>query len=284
MQHKIILITGGNDGIGKWTAIGLAKMGATVLIACRNPEKAEKALLEIRAQSGNPNVQALPLDLASFDSIRQCAAHFQAQYAKLDVLINNAGLYTSTLQRTREGYELQFGVNHLGHFLLTQLLLSQLQASDNPRVVNVSSVGHYQGKIDFDNLRGELPRYSGWAAYTRSKLANVLFTRELARRYPNMISNCLHPGGVRTNIATKDANLLVKTVWNLFKPRMVSQEEGAKTSIYLATSPEVANVTGKYFDEKQNIRNPSKLAQDDALAKKLWEYSAAAIELPFAKL
>lgn len=278
MQGKTILITGGNDGIGKATAIGLAKMGAKVVIACRNLEKAEQALLEIQKESRNPNIHALPLDLASFDSIRQCAQQFQEKHANLDVLINNAGLYTSTLQLSKQGYELQFAVNHLGHFLLTHLLLPQLQIADHPRVVNVSSVGHYQGKLDFDNLRGENPKYFGWTAYTRSKLANVLFTREFAQRYPHIICNALHPGGVRTSIANKDANWLASTVWNLFKFRMVSTEQGAQTSLYLASSPETKDLTGKYFDEQQRLQTPSKLALDDALAKQLWAYSETAIQ------
>lgn len=278
MNGKIVLLTGGNDGIGKATAIGLARMGATVVIACRNMEKAEKALLEIQKESGNSNIHTLPLDLASFDSIRQCAQLFQAKYNKLDVLINNAGLFTSKLQLTKEGYELQFGVNHLGHFLLTQLIFPQLQAAESPRVVNVSSVGHYQGKLNFNNLRGENPKYFGWNAYTRSKLANVLFTREFARRYPNITCNALHPGGVRTRIATKDASWLVRTVWNALTYRMVSEEQGAQTSIYLASSPQVATVTGTYFNEIQQMKAPSALAQDDVLAKKLWEYSEVAIQ------
>ncbi len=272
------MITGGNDGIGKATAMGLANLGATVVLACRNAQKAEEAVRDIQKESGNTQVEALSLDLASFDSIRQCAARFQARYATLDVLINNAGVFTSTLQLTEEGYELQFGVNHLGHFLLTHLLLPQLQTAPAPRVINVSSVGHYQGKLDFNYLRGESPKYFGWNAYTRSKLANVLFTRAFAQRYPHILCNALHPGGVRTNIATKDSSWLVSFVWKTLGLRMVSTEQGAQSSIYLASSPDVAQVTGKYFDEKQNIRTPAALAQDDELAEKLWTYSEAAIQ------
>lgn len=278
MKRKIVLITGGNDGIGKETAIGLAKMGAEVIIACRNIKKAEQALLNIREVSNNPNVYALPLDLASFDSIRECVKLFQSKYNKLDVLINNAGLFTSTLQYTKEGYELTFGVNHLGHFLLTHLLLPLLQATPGARVVNVSSVGHYQGKLDFDNLRGESSNFFGFTAYSRSKLANVLFTRAFAKRYPSITCNALHPGGVRTRIANKDANWLASTFWSLLKFRMVSPEQGAQTSIYVATAPEIANITGQYFDEHQKIQTPSTLAQDQNLAEKLWEYSEAAIQ------
>ncbi len=275
MQGKTVLITGGNDGIGKYTAIGLAKQGATVIIAARNMEKAGAAVTEIKQASHNDQISAIPLNLASFDSIRQGAAQFQAEHPLLDVLINNAGIFTSTLQYTEEGFELQFGVNHLGHFLLTQLLLPQLMAAPAPRVINVASTGHYSGTMDFENLRGERGAavYNGLVAYAQSKLANVLFTRELARRYPAIVSHALHPGVVRTNIATKGGNWLIAMAWTMGKLFMISPERGARTSIYLASDPAVGAITGKYFDERQRIQTPSRLAQDDALAQKLWEVS-----------
>lgn len=275
MQDKIILITGGNDGIGKATAIGLARMGARVVIACRNMEKASQALIDIKKESNNDQVEALHLDLASFDSIKNCVENFNNRYNKLDVLINNAAHYTSYLQKTAEGFEMQFGVNHLGHFLLTNLLLPSLQAAEKPRIVNVSSNGHYSGKIDFNNLRGEksIKKYYGFEAYAQSKLANVLFTREFTRRYPDMICNSLHPGGVATNIATKNAVGLTSNVWRLVKPFLMSAEKGAQTSIYLATSSKVNGMNGQFFDEKQKIRKPSRLARNDELAKKLWDIS-----------
>ncbi|MDX1939247.1 MAG: SDR family oxidoreductase [Saprospiraceae bacterium] len=275
MQDKIILITGGNDGIGKATAIGLARMGARVVIACRNMEKATKALVDIKKESNNDQVEVLHLDLASFDSIKNCVENFNTRYNKLDVLINNAAHYTSYLQKTEEGFEMQFGVNHLGHFLLTYLLLPSLQAAERPRIVNVASNGHYGGKIDFNNLRGEkfVKKYYGFEAYAQSKLANVLFTKEFSRRYPDMICNCLHPGGVSTNIATKNANTLATAIWNLAKPFLMSPEQGAQTSIYLASSPKVNEINGQFFDEKQKIRKPSRLARNNELAKKLWDIS-----------
>lgn len=284
MQGKTVLITGGNDGIGKWTAIGLAKMGAEVVIACRNRSKAEKAVVEIRNKSGNPNIKAFPCDLSSFESVRQLANQFQSVYDQLDVLINNAGLFTSQLEYSREGFELQFGVNHLGHFLLTQLLLPQLQNATKARLVNVASHGHYYGAIDFDNLRGEkgAAQYNGWSAYAQSKLANVLFTREFARRFPTITANVLHPGAIRTNIGVKHANWYTSLFWNALKILMRSQSQGAQTSIYLASSPEVANLTGLYFDDDQKQKYPSRVAQDDALAQKLWEVSAQLIQ-PFYK-
>lgn len=275
MKDKIVLLTGGNDGIGKQTAIGLAKKGATIIIACRKMEKAEQAVETIIKASENDRVAAIPLDLASFDSIRRCAERFQSEYDRLDVLVNNAGLFTSNLQKTAEGFEMQFGVNHLGHFLLTKLLLPQLLAAPAPRVLHVSSRGHFGGSIDWGNLRGERGQeaYQGLAAYAQSKLANVLFARELARRYPQISSNALHPGVVRTSIANKGGNFWISLGWTIGKLFMISEEKGAQTSIYLASSPEVADVSGQYFDENQAQRFPSRKAQDDALAARLWELS-----------
>ena len=170
---------------------------------------------------------------------------------------------------------MQFGVNHLGHFLLTKLLLPQLLAAPAPRVLHVSSRGHFGGSIDWGNLRGERGQeaYQGLAAYAQSKLANVLFARELARRYPQISSNALHPGVVRTSIANKGGNFWISLGWTIGKLFMISEEKGAQTSIYLASSPEVADVSGQYFDENQAQRFPSRKAQDDSLAARLWELS-----------
>lgn len=279
MSHPTTLITGGNDGIGRNTALALARRGAHLLLACRNPERGEAAAANIRQQTGNERIQVIPCDLADFGSIRQAAAAVQGGVDHLDVLINNAGVFTTDLQKTTEGFELQFGVNHLGHFLLTHLLLDLLQSAPAPRIVNVSSAAHYGGDIDFGNLRGErgAAAYSGWPAYQQSKLANVLFTRELARRYPGIHSNCLHPGMVRTRFANKDARWYVNLGWTLLKPFMRSVGQGAQTSVYLATSPEVAGISGAYFDQHQNQRRPSSRARDEGLAKKLWEMSEEAV-------
>ncbi len=273
MQH--ILITGGNAGIGKETAIALAKEGNSIVIACRNETKAQQAVTEIKSASKQENIHYLPLDLASFDSIKNCADAYRKQFGQLDILINNAGLITNNLQFTKEGFELQIGVNHLGHFLLTKSLIDLLEKAKTPRIVNVSSKAHYRAKVNFKTFKGEVgaERYNGMAAYGQSKLANILFTKELAKRYPQICSHCLHPGVVSTDIAEKNGNKkLWAIMWKVFSPFMLSATKGAKTSIYLATSKEVLKTNGLYFD-KQKAVEPSALAKDAALAKQLWEVS-----------
>lgn len=276
VQH--ILITGGNAGIGKATAIGLAQKGAKVVIACRNEAKAKQAVLDIKKAAKSEIVDYLICDLSSFDSIKSCAENYLNTFGQIDVLVNNAGLFTNTLQLTKEGFELQFGVNHLGHFLLTHLLLDALQKSPAPRIVNVSSGAHYNGKINTQFFRGEIgeEKYKGMPAYQQSKLANVLFTKELARRYPNICSHALHPGVVSTEIAQKETNWFFSTIWRVFRPIMLSAEKGAKTSIYVASSPDVLKVNGRYFD-KCKEKEPAPLSKDEALAKELWEVSEAMI-------
>jgi len=279
MQH--ILITGGNAGIGKATAEALAALGNTVIIACRKISQGDLVAKEITKTTANSEVFSIQCDLSSFDSIRACSETFKDQFGKLDILINNAGTITDTLQFTQDGFELQFGVNHLGHFLLTNELLPLLHTSQDPRIINVSSNAHYKGKINLNTFRGEIghKKYKGMAAYSQSKLANVLFTKELARRYPSICSHSLHPGVVRTNIASKnDNNVIWKFIWNMFKPIMLSKENGAKTSVYLATSQEAIKSNGKYF-HKQKETKPSALADDINLAKELWEISNKLVSL-----
>lgn len=275
MQDKTVLITGGNAGIGKATVRKLANRGAEVVMACRDMEKAEAAAEEIIKHSGNGQVSVIHCDLSSFDSIRKAVGEFTAGHQQLDVLINNAGVVTSDLHRTEEGFELQFGVNHLGHFLLTKLLLNHLKKAAKPRVVTVASHSHYRGEIDFNNLRGQKGNasYHGMEAYGQSKLANVLFARELARRHPWLDSNSLHPGVVRTSLGNKATNWYYSLFWTLYKPFMINNEKGADTSFYLAASPEVEGVSGQYFDDKQRRKHPSRLAQDPELARRLWEVS-----------
>lgn len=279
MQH--ILITGGNAGIGKATAMALAKRDAKIIIASRNIEKARAAVKEIKSASNNNEIYSVQCDLASLDSIKRCVEEYKDQFGQLDVLINNAGLVTDKLQFTKDGFELQIGVNHLGHFLLTNGLINLLLKSNEPRIINLSSKAHYKGKINFDTFKGEIgvDNYNGLMAYRQSKLANVLFTTELARRYPAIHSHSLHPGVVGTAIAEKNDNgRLWKVVWKLLASLMLSAEQGALTSIYLASSDEALKSNGKYFTKRKEVA-PAKIANDEILAKKLWAVSAELVGL-----
>ncbi len=275
-QRKTILITGATDGIGQYTAEVLVSMGHEVVIAARNADKLEKTVEAFRRQIPDANVEGILLDLADLEKVRQAAEAYRSRFGRLDVLINNAGLITSTLQKTAQGYEMQFGVNHLGHFLLTLSLMDLLEAAAEPRVVHVSSHAHYGGKLDFDNLRGEKPGYNGFAAYAQSKLANVLFSNELARRHPRVSSNALHPGPIRTRFGNKPGGLF-NLVWAMLSPFLWSVEQGAQTSIRLATDPALKGVTGQYFDPRKGPRYPSRTAQDAQLAQNLWAWSLEAV-------
>jgi len=273
MQH--ILITGGNAGIGKATAIALAKEKHTIILACRNESKAQQAVADIKSTTKNEAIHYLTCDLASLESVKNCAAAYRKQFGQLDILINNAGLVTDKLQFTTDGFELQIGVNHLSHFLLTTQLIDLLEKSSEPRIVNVSSKAHYKGKINFNSFKGELgaDKYKGMSAYAQSKLANVLFTKELAKRYPKICSHSLHPGVVGTKIANKNNNKKSWSIlWSLFSPFMLNASKGAKTSVFLATSSAALKTNGKYFDKQKEVE-PSDLAKDKALAEQLWEQS-----------
>jgi len=281
MQDKTILITGGNDGIGRATAQALAQKGATVILACRNQGKGQAAREAMQKETGNDRIDLIPLDLSDFSKIKTAADVFRKRYDKLDVLINNAAAFTSTLQKTAQGFEMQFGVNHLGHFLFTNLLLEPLKAAATPRVLTVSSSAHYNGKIDFGNLRGEKGNYSGWPAYSQSKLANLIFAREFAKQHPDIVSNALHPGVVATRFGNKDTNWFISLAWNIMKLGMVSPEKGAKTSVYLASAPEAGEFTGQYFNDKQQKKRGNPLSRDEELARKLWDYSLEQTERYF---
>ncbi len=273
MQGKICLVTGANAGIGKATALRLAQMNATVVMVCRNQSKGEAARAEIIAASGNESVNLLIADLSVQQSIRQLAQGFNEKYECLDVLINNAGGVFSSRMLTKDGLEHTFAFNHLGYFLLTNLLLDKLKASTPSRIINVSSEAQAGASINFDDLQGEQD-YNGFRAYGQSKLANVLFTYELARRLEgsNVTANVLHPGVVRTNFGKGTTSFPFNLLIRLFAPFLASPEKGARTSIYLAASPEVAGVTGKYFaDKKEKESNP--LSHDTAVAQRLWQIS-----------
>lgn len=274
MHGKRILITGGNSGIGVVAARELARQGAEIVLACRDSEKTRQALAVINAAAAVPAVN-LPVDLASLASVRALAAAFLDRYDRLDVLVNNAGLFPPRQQLTADGFEMQFGVNHLSHFLLTHLLLERLKASAPARVVTVSSMLHKKGRIDFESFRGA-KKYSAQAAYNQSKLANVLFAVELARRLEGtgVTSNVLHPGGVATDIM-RDLPWIVRKLVGL---AFISPEEGAKTTIMLASDPALADVTGAYFDQCKRVEC-SPLASDDALRRRLWDVSAELVGL-----
>jgi NAD(P)-dependent dehydrogenase (short-subunit alcohol dehydrogenase family) len=277
VEGKVVLITGGNSGIGKWAAIGLAQMGATVVITSRDADRGQTALREIREQSGSDDVEVMELDLAAFASIRAFAAAFLDRYDRLDVLINNAGGILSDRSETAEGFETTFGVNHLGHFLLTDLLLDRIKASAPSRIINVSSMAH-RGAVrgmNFDDLQSATGRYSPSSAYAQSKLANILFTRELARRLDGtgVTVNALHPGGVSSGFGREgDTARLARLVMFIAQPFLISSEKGARCSIYLASSPEVEGVSGEFFQRNRPARTTA-AARDDEAARRLWDVS-----------
>lgn len=276
MQGKVVLITGGNTGIGKATAIALARMGAQVTITSRSPEKGEAALADIRAQSGSDAVQCMRLDLASLASVRRFAAEFLADHPRLDVLINNAGLVLSNRSETEDGFESTFGVNHLGHFLLTNLLLPRLKESAPSRIVVLSSGAHMGalGGLDFDDLQARRS-YRGMPVYCRSKLANLLFTVELADRLrgTGVTVNAVHPGLVGTEFGgADDTTGFVRHLIKLTHWAYISPEKGARTSVHLASAPELEGVSGKYFVRSKQAR-PSRAALDRGAALRLWEVS-----------
>ncbi|MEN0005189.1 MAG: SDR family oxidoreductase [Bacteroidota bacterium] len=273
MQDKVVLITGGNCGIGKATAIGLAQQGAQVVITTRRQKQGEKAIADIRRQAGHDRVYGLACDLSDRQSVNDAILHFQQQFQQLDVLINNAGLFCSHLHKTKEGFEMQFGVNYLGHYHLTNQLLPLLEHSRDPRVINVSSIAYLHGTIDFENLRGEKKPYNGLKAYAQSKLANVLFTRELARRHTKLSTNCLHPGVVRTKFGNKHSSWYLSLFWQFWKMFMSSPQRGAATPIFLASAPTIRGVSGAFFDENQHQRTLDGHAKNDILAKQLWDKS-----------
>ena len=277
MAGKVAVITGGNSGIGKETAAALAAMDAHVIIAARNPAKAAAAVADIQGRTPGASVEHIPLDLASFASVRAFAEAFAARFDRLDVLVNNAGLTVHKRELTEDGHEMQFQVNHLGHFLLTQLLRDPLAKAPAARVVNVSSTGHTFAKqgLDFDDLEWERRKYRGFLVYCATKLANVLFTRELARRADgtNLTANAVHPGFVGSNFAREgDMGFLIGLGMLAIRPFAISSANGALTSIYLASSPDVDGITGQYF-YKGRVVKPSDAALDDAAAARLWNVS-----------
>ena len=279
MQSKICLITGGTNGIGKATAQALARMGAMVVIVGRDAAKTSRVVEEIRASSGNKNVDFLLADLSSQEEVRRVADEFQSRYAHLHVLLNNAGGTFLTRQLSVDGIEMTFALNHLAYFLLSNLLLETMKASAPARIINVSSDAHASGKIEFDNLQGERS-YSSFGPYGNSKLANILFTTELSHRLEGtgVTVNALHPGLVNTGFGKNNPGFLMKIMGVLIPLIARSPEKGAQTSIYLASSPEVQSITGKYFVDCR-VTQPAWQAADMDIARKLWEVSVEMVNL-----
>ena len=278
MHGKKCVVTGSSSGIGKATALGLAKAGASVILVCRSQEKGEGAMHEIIQKSGNQNVSLMVADLSSQNAIRRLANDLSASHDKLHVLLNNAGVFLAKRHLTEDGLEMTLAVNYLAPFLLTNLLLPTLKASAPSRIVTVASSAHYGATIEFDNLQGERG-YSGFRAYSQSKLADILFTYELARRLEgtNITANCLHPGVVRTNLGENNW-WMFRLALTLFAPFLPSPEGGARTSIYLTTSKDVEGVSGKYLAKEKEAKS-SKESYDVSVSKRLWDVSVGLTQL-----
>jgi NAD(P)-dependent dehydrogenase (short-subunit alcohol dehydrogenase family) len=279
MAGKVVLITGGTGGIGKATAIGLAAMGARVGITGRDLARAEHAAADIRTTAGNPAVDAFAADMTSQAEVRRLAVAVLDAYPRLDVLINNVGGFWAHHHPTADGLERTFALDHLAPFLLTNLLLDRLKASAPARVVTVSSGAQSMGRIDFDDLQGAR-NYSGQRAYNQSKLANIMFTNELAHRLEGtgVMANSVHPGVVRTNFGAEDQAWFFSIISRVVRPLLKTPAQGAETSIYLASSPEMDGVTGQFFANRKSKR-PNKVAFDTEMTAKLWNVSAALVGL-----
>jgi len=272
MKEKTVLVTGANSGVGKATALALARMGAHVVMLCKNKERGEAAQKEIISDSGSSNVDLMICDLSEMDSEHAFVNDFLLRYNRLNVLVNNAGGYFDRRIATADGYEYTFAANHLGHFLLTNRLLDLIKHSVPARIINVSSNAHQTGHIRFDDLMAE-KRYMGWRAYSQVKLANILFTYELDRRLTGtgVTANAVHPGFVNTNFAN-NTYPFIRPLVRLAQCFARSPEKGAETSIYLASSHEVEGISGKYFFDKKERRS-NRESYDEGVAKRLWDIS-----------
>lgn len=281
MQDKVCLITGATSGIGLVTAQALAQRGATVVMAGRDETRGAEGVDQVKKATGNDAVDLLLADLSSQAQIAELAQTFQRRYDRLDVLVNNAGAIFTERQVSAEGIEMTFALNHLGYFLLTHLLLDILKSSAPSRIVNVASRAHQGGRILFDDLQGER-RFSGWRSYCQSKLANILFTYELAERLKGtqVTANVLHPGFVATRFGHNNTGVMA---WLIRAAQMmaISNERGAETMIYLATSPEVAGVSGKYFVNNRETQSSSQ-SNDTAVAQGLWQVSETMVGMTTA--
>jgi NAD(P)-dependent dehydrogenase (short-subunit alcohol dehydrogenase family) len=282
LTGKTVLLTGGNSGIGRAAAAELARRRARVVITARDRDRGEEAAAQIRRSAGWTQIEVADLDLARLSSVRACAERFLAEHDRLDVLVLNAGGMQAQRQVTEDGFELTFQANHLGHFLLTRLLLERLKESAPARVVVVSSVIHRRAPaLDFDDLQVERG-YRGLQVYARAKLANLLFARELARRLEGtgVTVNALHPGTVRTGWgADGDAGLLLRIGLRIARPFFLSPERGARTLVRLAASPALEGRSGGYY-VRGRLRTPAPVGRDDEAARRLWERSSEMVGLP----
>ena len=272
-DKKLALITGATSGMGYATAVEMAKKNYAVVMLGRNIEKGLQAAEDAKKASGSNDITFSPCDLASLDSIRNFVSEFIKEHDKLDVLINNAGVLTFKREETHDGFEMQIGVNHLGHFLLTNSLLELILKSAAGRIVNVSSGGYKWGKFNEEDPHLK-KSYNVFKGYGQSKLANILYTKELALRLKdtNVIVNTLHPGAVATNLGVSRKTGFGKTIYKILTPVFQTPTEGAATAIFLATSPDVIGISGEYFYKKE-ITKVTDIANDKELAKRLWTWS-----------
>lgn len=280
LAGKRIVLTGASRGIGRETALALGKMGAHLTLVVRDKERGNAVADEVRALDSSgaaPEVEVFVGDLSSLADVRRVAAEVLAKHDSIDVLVNNAGAILTERQVTKDGYEATFATNHLAYFLLTKLLLDAVKKGSGPggagpRIVNVASDAHHRGSLSFDDLMGE-KRYVGWRQYSTSKLANILFTSHLAKTLEgtNVTTNSLHPGVIASGFAHNNAGL-VGFLAKVAAPFLMSSENGAKTTLFLATDASVAKVSGKYF-AKSREQKPSREARDASIAKRLWDVS-----------
>ena len=281
MSQKVCIITGANSGIGYWTAMELAKMNAEVIMVCRNEKKGNIAQKQIIDLSNNNLVELFIADLSSIKSIKEVSKKIHEKYTKLDVLINNAGLIMPKRELTIDGFERVFATNYIAPFLLTNLLLDIITANGPSRIVNVSADLHKMGTLDFDNLQSE-KKFSGIKTYAQSKIAQNMFTFSLADKLKNsnVTVNALHPGVVRSNFANKSSSWILTLGMNLGFFYTQNSQKGAKTSIYLASSPEVSTISGKYFRNKKIVKT-SKICQNKSLQDSLWNKTEELIKMKF---
>ncbi len=284
-EGRTAVVTGANAGIGLWTALGLAKAGAKVIMLCRDPHRGEDAR-NLVAQASGLKPDLVIADFASLKTVRDAASKILDRHQQIHILVNNAGLFSPSFQLSADGYEMTIAVNHLAPFLLTTTLLPALELAGEPRrharIVTVASEAARRASIDLGDLM-TARRYNMMAAYAQSKLANILFTKELARRLPPrpVSANCLHPGVVATNIGNKGG--VFGAAWSLMKPALLSPERGARNSLYVATSPSIEGVSGAYF-VKQRPASPNPIAEDLTIASRLWQESQKLVDAALSKV